>query len=529
MAESTDQVDVEYKKFSPRCIKHDSDLLPVFCRDCNRLMCSGCVTTADHVGHNLCKVSDVAEFHQNKLKEILNNSDSMSLLENMLLQLQEKQISLVKDSESLICRISEREEKIVQIAKHWSQKLIGNVNRSRERRGLSIKYDEKIINALLHFEELSTEMDTIDIVAIYLHCEVERLLPPKVESIEEETGSNEYIFDAGSPEKDLSASFGRLELHHEQESSSDVVIEDNANVDVSDSEDESDFYECQENGESCVYQTCAISTISDIVVFDERRIFILNGGTLFHCEANPNDYNITKRKIKEGVYRIAEILSTGDLLCLSRNTKEIHRLSNRNALSKFIFTNVASETFSALNSGGNHVYACVMLRCEKYVSSNRQYENYICLLNEYGVILKKILYRVDDSYDNWRLLLALDMNNYIILREQKYIGQTDLKSNKMIATYSGAIGISPRYQFSPLDMAIDDKDNVLLVVRDDNAIHLLDKSLKFKRLILTEEDGLDSPWSVTFDSSGYVWVGCQDGKIHAFNYQYLLETERSLY
>ena len=39
-------------------------------------------------------------------------------------------------------------------------------------------------------------------------------------------------------------------------------------------------------------------------------------------------------------------------------------------------------------------------------------------------------------------------------------------------------------------MAIDDKDSVLLVVRDDNAIHLLDKSLKFKRLILTVEDGL---------------------------------------
>ena len=119
------------------------------------------------------------------------------------------------------------------------------------------------------------------------------------------------------------------------------------------------------------------------------------------------------------------------------------------------------------------------------------------------------------------------MNNYIILCEQKYVGKTDLKSNKMIATYSVAIGISPESQFSPLDVAIDDKDNVLLVVRDDNAIHLLDKSLKFKRLILTEEDGLHSPRSVTLDSSGYLWVGCEDGKIHAFNYQYLLETERS--
>ncbi|XP_022333766.2 uncharacterized protein LOC111130815 [Crassostrea virginica] len=536
MAESTDQVDVEYKKFSPRCIKHDSDLLPVFCRDCNRLICSDCVTTADHVGHNLCKVSDVAEFHQNKLEDVLKNSDSMSLLAKMLQQLQEKQSNLVKDSESLICRISEREEEIIQILKHWSQKLIGTVNSSRERCGLSIKHDEKVINALLHFEELSTEMDTINIVATHLHCEVERLFCSKMESTEKETGSNEYKFEVGSSEKDLNASFGRLDLHHEQESSSDVVIDDNENVDVSDSEEESNFYECHENKVPCVYQICAKNSIDDIVVFHERRIFILSHETLFHCEANLNDYNITQRIIKQGVYKIAEIPSTGDLLCLLKNENEIHRLSNRNAFTKFIFMKVDSETFCALNSGGHHVYAIVMLRHATFKDSNPfpdmfHFDHYICLLNEYGVILKKYSCLLGgESFiklDNWRLLSTLDLNSFIILRENKNVKKIDAKSNNIIATYTGAIGIRPGSQFSPSDMTIDDKDNVLLVVRDDNAIHLLDKSLKFQRLILTEEDGLKSPWCVTLDSSGYLWVGCQDGKVHAFNYQYLLKTERS--
>ena len=99
------------------------------------------------------------------------------------------------------------------------------------------------------------------------------------------------------------------------------------------------------------------------------------------------------------MYRIAEIPSTGDLLCLLQNTQEIRRLSNRNTLSKFIFTKVKWETFSALNSGGNQVYACVMLRCQNYENLNSQYKNYVCLLNEYGVILKKILYLVDCCYD----------------------------------------------------------------------------------------------------------------------------------
>ena len=526
------QVKMNRQKFIPRCNKHESDLLPLFCRDCNCLLCSDCVTT-DHVTHNFCKVSDVAEIHQNKLEKILKSSDSMSWLEEMFKQLQEKQINLAKDTENLICKISKREEEIIQRAKLWSKILIGNVNYMRDRRAFSLQHDENVINALLHFEELSTEIETLNIVATYLHCEVKRLLPSTMESPKEETGSDEYKFESGSSGEDLDTSFGRLELHHEQESSSDAVIEDNKDVDVSDSEDESNFHECHENKESFVYQTCAKYCINDIVVFHERKIFILSGGTLFHCETNLNDYNITQSYIvKEGVYRIAEISSTGDLLCLLKNKNEIYRLSNRNTFTKFIFTKAASETICALNSGGHHAYACLMLRCQRYTDCYTfQYDNYICLLNEYGVTLKKYPYILGDSrnttYTNWRLLSALDLNNYIILRERNTVEKIDTESNKINATYSGAIGISPEYQFSPLDMAIDDKENVLLVVRDDNAVHLLDKSLKFQRLILNEEDGLQSPWSVTLDSSGYLWVGCQDGKIHVFNYQHILRTERS--
>ena len=104
------QVEMNHQKFIPRCIKHEDDLLPMFCRDCNCLMCSDCITT-DHVGHNICKISDVAEFHQKKLENVLECSDSMSLLEKMLQQLQEKQINLAKDTESLICKIFEVRKK----------------------------------------------------------------------------------------------------------------------------------------------------------------------------------------------------------------------------------------------------------------------------------------------------------------------------------------------------------------------------------------------------------------------------------
>ena len=96
-------------------------------------------------------------------------------------------------------------------------------------------------------------MDTINIVGTYLHCEVERLLPSKMEFTEEGKESDEYKFEEGSSGEDLDAYFGKLNLHNEQESSSDVcsVVDENA----SDSEDDSIFYECHEKSISRIYQT----------------------------------------------------------------------------------------------------------------------------------------------------------------------------------------------------------------------------------------------------------------------------------
>ena len=60
-------------------------------------------------------------------------------------------------------------------------------------------------------------------------------------------------------------------------------------------------------------------------------------------------------------------------------------------------------------------------------------------------------------------------------------------------------------------MIIGNKENIFVVVKDDRAIYLLERSLKFQRLNLSEDDGLQSPWSVTLDSSGYLWEGFRDG------------------
>ena len=92
------QVEMDRGKFIPRCIKLEDNLLPLF-----YLMCSDCVTT-DHVGHNLCKVSEVAEFHQKKLEKVLKSSLCVLARRDVSTITKETNQSY-KDTESLISRI----------------------------------------------------------------------------------------------------------------------------------------------------------------------------------------------------------------------------------------------------------------------------------------------------------------------------------------------------------------------------------------------------------------------------------------
>lgn len=75
-------------------------------------------------------------------------------------------------------------------------------------------------------------------------------------------------------------------------------------------------------------------------------------------------------------------------------------------------------------------------------------------------------------------------------------------------------------------IAVDMRGNILVAVFNDNAIHLLDQTLTFQKLLMTAEDGLQRPTSVALDAEGYLYVGCKDGQIHVMNYQYLLNTKR---
>jgi hypothetical protein len=55
----------------------------------------------------------------------------------------------------------------------------------------------------------------------------------------------------------------------------------------------------------------------------------------------------------------------------------------------------------------------------------------------------------------------------------------------------------------------------------NDAIHLLDHSGKFIRLILTSNDEVYGPYATAIDSKGFLWVGARDATVKVFKVTYI--------
>lgn len=464
----------------PKCWTHSSELLPLFCRDCDRVLCSDCVT-GDHMGHKLCKVSEVAEYHKNEFKKILECDITMSRLEEILHHSQQGQKDLAEHAESLICDVMDREVEVGKRLKLWSKKMVEDVKIFKERHYTPLKEYEYLVSSVLDKKERKPETELDNLSVTYLHSGVKRLLSSKNKFSPQNKISEQYRLEIGPPVKNLDISFGKLIQFKVQENSSDEISEgDHSNA----LKDENNLYEGKNLHDVSVYQPCKKGKIDDIAVFDENTIFVVSCGTLYQFAANGKNVELRPTVIAEGVHQIAPVLSSRDLLFITMNGKEIKRLSNGSSMTRFTFkTNYCNEHFLALNSD-IEAYICVLWRKEE---QGGNFKMSISLLDEYGVNLKNISCSSKTRYCNHRhrIIATCEQTSHVILYDS-CLKIVDRKRTRMLhQAYTGSIGVDPASQFGPLDMTTDSKGNILLAEPNDNAIYLLDKSLKFQRLLLT--------------------------------------------
>lgn len=346
------------EKFMPKCWTHSSELLPLFCRDCDQVLCSDCVT-GDHMGHKLCKVSEVSEYHQNEFKKILECDKTMSRLAEILHHFQQEQKDLAEHAESLICDVLDREMEVGKRLKLWSKKMVEDVKIIKERHDMSLKEYEYLVSAVLDKKERKPETELDNLSVMYLHSRVKRLLTSKTEFPPQDKISEQYRFETGPPVENLDINFGKLKQFkvHCQENSSGEI---NEGYHSSTLKDGDNLNEGKNLHDVVVYQPCEKGQIDDIAVFNEHTIFVVSRGTLYQFVANEKNVELNPSVIAEGVHQIAPVLSSGDLLFILINKKEIKRLSNRKSMTRFIYTQTC-ENVEALNSD-IEAYLCVLLK-----------------------------------------------------------------------------------------------------------------------------------------------------------------------
>lgn len=226
----------------------------------------------------------------------------------------------------------------------------------------------------------------------------------------------------------------------------------------------------------------------------------------------------------ERVHQIALVQPCGDVLSLSKSRKDIQRIYRGSLVTRFINTKNDYERYECVGSAGDQAYACIV----HSIKRGKYWITELSLVDEFGRIM--ISFTLDSS-----LVLWMKIKGFVCFEENKFIIIDDGKAAQAIINdpsikkghiYSGSVGTNPASSFYSKDIEIDHRNNILLVVPNDNAIHLLDTSLNFQKPLMTEEDGLHRPTSVALDGEGYLYVGCEDGKIHVVNYQFLLSTNR---
>ncbi|XP_062613656.1 uncharacterized protein LOC134275389 [Saccostrea cucullata] len=513
------QIPVSGELLKPRCDVHCRDLLPLFCRSCDQPICSDCVTLGQHAGHQLCEISEVVQLHQSELQEVLKTEKTTPFLRKILADSKEKQKCLAVHTENLLRSVINRKEEICEMVRQWREKMVGRVMTFRDTYENSLRKEQSLIHALLHLKEgfqFDSEERKLEIT--YLNCKTKRFLSDK--AYLSDVGSTCH-FEKGTLNGDSTDVFGNIS---EVETSSDAIsLSQNEENEQKEElvEEEEKFHDCIELPRT--YQAGEAS-IQGIIPIDSTSVVLQISNTV--CRCNIEGEKFCKSTILECVHQIAHIPASGDILAIMEDQKEIRRISTLKSkvITKFINTDQTKDYFCCLTAGGKEAYACVVIH-SSYINSIASHVN---LLNDDGVILKKIETSTSYCirimyYDGFFLLISSGSHPQVeridLIRQSPMI--------RYYKKYRGSVGSSPELRFRPTDLTLDSQNNVLVAVYNDNAIYLLDKSLTFQKLLMTEEDGLRQPTAIAIDTIGYLWVGCENGQTHRINYQYLLSTNLS--
>ncbi|CAG2249888.1 TRIM56 [Mytilus edulis] len=128
--------------------------------------------------------------------------------------------------------------------------------------------------------------------------------------------------------------------------------------------------------------------------------------------------------------------------------------------------------------------------------------------------------------DQWKFMyplrIAVNMTGDICIADcQRRCVTIHRRDGTLKAKYTGAETSGLKNSFEPRGLACDSRGFIFVTDNANDAIHLLDHSGKFIRLILTSNDEVYGPYATAIDSKGFLWVGARDATVKVFKVTYI--------
>lgn len=144
------------------------------------------------------------------------------------------------------------------------------------------------------------------------------------------------------------------------------------------------------------------------------------------------------------------------------------------------------------------------------------HKNKVVKLTSSGEMLAE--YGADGKLFMYPLRVAVNVNGDICVSDSRKQAIIIVKPCGELKTeYTGSNSEhEQKSSFEPRGIACDARGHIFVADSTNNAIHMLEHTGVFMRMVVTEADGLYGPYSVAVDKEDYLWIGCRDADIKVY-------------
>lgn len=507
------------------CLIHETEERDYYCRKCQLQICKLC-RNEEHKGH---RTRPLSAFVSTKRRELLEGVDKIKegyidRLKRKILEVSKQVEEMSSSVESVLTVVAERAEQLKQeidkirnilmedikskekSALLYLEKAKSGLNRQLLASGGCVQYIQNVVT-------MGTDRDILSVSRSvdeqFQEMQNGKLIPDIEETkIEFETGDlrTEHLqtgfghctVRSNGPQRSRSVSFAAGEAR-------DLSVQLVASFDYPQSDEDDDCFQ-----DESVHALVSTSTGEAWVCcgWESTKLALIN-----------NTGNLVKQIDIEA--RIDDVTKTkdGGMLLSCFRDYSVKKLDKNLEISKLFKMPFYPRGLAISADGG----LLVCMTDEYSTSVLKDSRRLVAKYSESGELIKSF-----ENDGNRRLFtrpyrVAENINGDICVTDKTSMGAGRLvvldEDGNLKYIYEGhtSNGVYGR-SFSPAGLCCDLVGRILVADSNNHSIHILDKSGQFIGHLLTREDGLNCPHSLSLDPNGYLWVGEENGSFKVYLY-----------